>query len=134
MNTKWSTIQRISYSKDAINYNFPIHAKTVTNGFGISELSKKAWREVAKEMESKESGYMRNSMLFDGRGWLPTKNMHTDQVRTEYRIRYNTDKLPQNAALYPRQTGQAQFNWKEYKDNSKVNSYKWGDSVASDDV
>ncbi|MFO0117734.1 MAG: hypothetical protein ACK521_09025 [bacterium] len=44
MNTKWDTIHRISYSKEAIDYNKTIPTKTVTNGFGMSELSKKAWR------------------------------------------------------------------------------------------
>lgn len=33
-----------------------------------------------------------NSTLFDGTGWVPEKNMHTDQMRTEYRNRFNPEK------------------------------------------
>ncbi len=38
------------------------------------------------------SGYIQNSTLFDGAGWLPDRCMHGDRVRTEYRIRYNPRK------------------------------------------
>lgn len=99
---RWTTNHRESFTKAAIEYQVPIPTKTVTN-FGMSEQSKQAWRQIAKDAD--ESGYIRNAKLFDGKNWTPAKNMHTDQVRTEYRIRYCTDKLPQNAALYPRPYG-----------------------------
>lgn len=40
----------------------------------------------------KASGYIGNSTLFDGTGWVTEKNMHTDMMRTEYRNRFNQDK------------------------------------------
>ncbi len=36
-----------------------------------------------------KSGYIQNSTLFDGTGWVPDKCLHGDLVRTEYRMRYN---------------------------------------------
>lgn len=45
---------------------------------------KEAWRPVTAA-----SGFSVNATLFDGRGWLPDKVMHSDMVRTEYRNRYN---------------------------------------------
>lgn len=42
----------------------------------------------------KTTGYDKGFMLFDGNGWTPTKNLGSDQVRTEYRIRFNTEKKP----------------------------------------
>ena len=38
------------------------------------------------------SGYAINRSLFDGSGWVPEKNLHTDMIRTEYRNRYNPCK------------------------------------------
>jgi len=38
------------------------------------------------------SGYVMNSTLFDGTGWVPEKNLHTDMHRTEYRNRFNPEK------------------------------------------
>ena len=111
----WDTTHRQNFTKAAITFQAPIPSKTMTN-FGMSEQSKQAWRQVAKD--ANESGYIRNAKLFDGKGWKPAQNMHSDQVRTEYRIRYCTDKLPQNAALYPRPRGETQFNWKTFKDSA----------------
>lgn len=102
LNAAWTTNHRQSFTKEAISYSAAIPSKTVTN-FGMSEQSKQAWRQIAKD--SNESGYIRNARLFDGKNWTPARNMHSDQVRTEYRIRYCTDKLPQNASLYPRPHG-----------------------------
>ena len=36
-----------------------------------------------------KSGYIQNSTLFDGTGWVPDRCLHGDLVRTEYRMRYN---------------------------------------------
>ena len=38
------------------------------------------------------SGYTQNSLLFDGTGWVPHRSLHGNQVRTEYRDRYNHHK------------------------------------------
>ena len=35
------------------------------------------------------SGFTMNSTLFDGTGWQPEKNLHTDQMRTIYRNQFN---------------------------------------------
>lgn len=40
----------------------------------------------------KASGYIGNTTLFDGTGWVTEKNLHTDMFRTEYRNRFNQDK------------------------------------------
>ena len=39
-----------------------------------------------------KSGYIQNSTLFDGTGWIPEKCLHSDLQRTEYRMRYNNQK------------------------------------------
>ena len=44
------------------------------------------------EGKAKASGYIGNSTLFDGTGWVTEKNLHTDQFRTEYRNRFNQAK------------------------------------------
>ena len=41
---------------------------------------------------AKASGYVQNSTLFDGTGWVPEKNLHSDMMRTEYRNRFNQAK------------------------------------------
>lgn len=43
-------------------------------------------REVAKA-----SGFVQNSTLFDGHGWLPISQLHGDMGYSEYRNRYNPD-------------------------------------------
>ena len=40
----------------------------------------------------KASGYVVNSTLFDGTGWVPDIKLHSDMVRTEYRNRFNPQK------------------------------------------
>jgi hypothetical protein len=56
------------------------------------------------------SGYVMNSTLFDGTGWVPEKNLHTDMVRTEYRNRFNPqksfhkDKVPTTSGRLVRRT------------------------------
>ena len=47
---------------------------------------------VSPVLEGGKSGYIQNTTLFDGHGWLPEKCMHSDMVRTEYRMRYNKIK------------------------------------------
>ena len=63
--------------------------------------------------EFAKSGYIQNNTLFDGVGRLPGTSLHTDMVKTEYRMRYNmikpfqkmttpttTGKLPKRYATY----------------------------------
>ena len=40
----------------------------------------------------KTSGFVQNSTFCDGAGWVPEKNLHTDQVRTSYRLGFCTEK------------------------------------------
>ena len=35
------------------------------------------------------SGFVTAMTFFDGSTWKPEKNLHTDQVRTEYKNRFN---------------------------------------------
>ena len=44
---------------------------------------------LATRGETKASGFVQNSTLFDGNGWVPKRNLHSDLQRTEYRNRYN---------------------------------------------
>lgn len=41
---------------------------------------------------AKASGFVQNSTLFDGTGWVPERNLHSDMMRTEYRNRFNQSK------------------------------------------
>jgi len=72
---KWDTTFRTTFTKEDAHgknpYQCASEAKTV-----------------------KTTGYDKGFMLFDGNGWTPTKNLGSDQVRTEYRIRFNTEKKP----------------------------------------
>ena len=38
------------------------------------------------------SGYTTALNLFDGKGWLNKKNLHGDNIHSEYRDRFNQDK------------------------------------------
>ena len=84
---KWSTTFRLSMrppndrSKPAAFTRAPIKAlpfdKQLTTGYRAS---------------TKASGFVENSTLFDGTGWVPAKNLHSDLIRTEYRMRFNQAK------------------------------------------
>ena len=54
---------------------------------------------VSTQRKTKASGYIGNSTLFDGTGWVTEKNMHTDMYRTEYRNRFNQEKPFHKTAL-----------------------------------
>ena len=45
------------------------------------------------------SGYSTAMTLFDGSTWLPSQNLWTDQVRTEYRNQFCKDKTFHKATL-----------------------------------
>ena len=38
------------------------------------------------------SGFYKSFKLCDGKTWVPEKVLHSDMVRTEYRMRYNQAK------------------------------------------
>lgn len=40
----------------------------------------------------KESGYTNNISTYDKTGWVPHRNLHSDMIRTEYRINFNQEK------------------------------------------
>jgi hypothetical protein len=41
--------------------------------------------EGKRDRKQNSSGFRANSNLFDGTGWLPEKNLHSDMLRTIYR-------------------------------------------------
>ena len=43
-------------------------------------------------MKLKEDGYTNNIATYDKTGWVPHKNLHSDMVRTEYRLNFNQPK------------------------------------------
>ncbi len=47
---------------------------------------------ASERLFTRVSGFVENSTLFDGTTWTPEENLHTDQVRTEYRKHYNQPK------------------------------------------
>jgi hypothetical protein len=60
---------------------------------GIAQTSTpRAYSCGIKGVPIKTSGYVMNSTLFDGTGWVTEKNLHSDMRRTEYRNRYNPEK------------------------------------------
>ena len=40
----------------------------------------------------KEDGYTNNIATYDKTGWVPDKVLHSDMVRTEYRLNFNQPK------------------------------------------
>ena len=50
--------------------------------------------------DTKASGFVQNSTLFDGTGWTPDKNLHTDQIRTSYRNGFCKPKPFHKATLH----------------------------------
>ena len=45
-----------------------------------------------RESTQKSSGFVMNSTFCDGAGWVPEKNLHTDTIRTSYRMSFNCEK------------------------------------------
>jgi len=45
-----------------------------------------------RESTDNISGYIQNSLLFDGTGWRTHKCLHSDLKRTEYRMKFNPEK------------------------------------------
>mmetsp|Transcript_32108 Transcript_32108/g.31859 ORF Transcript_32108/g.31859 Transcript_32108/m.31859 type:complete len:204 (+) Transcript_32108:155-766(+) len=57
--------------------------------------------ECSKRPSTQASGFVQNSTLFDGHGWLPVKEMHGNMRDTEYRKRYNPEVPFHPVALKP---------------------------------
>ena len=53
------------------------------------------WKDlgVTNRESTKASGFVQNSTLFDGHGWVPIKKLHGDLTDSEYRNRFN-DGVP----------------------------------------
>lgn len=53
----------------------------------------KFWKDidVSPRSTTKASGFVQNSTLFDGHGWLPIKELHGNMKYSEYRKRFNPD-------------------------------------------
>lgn len=70
------------------------------------------------------SGFQSNAQLLDETSWKPELNTHTDQVRTEYRNRFNKDKPFHKPALVnqhgrlPRTDGRGHFVVYDTKDGA----------------
>lgn len=47
--------------------------------------------KVSKRPKTTASGFVQNSTLFDGHGWLPIEKLHGDMTVSEYRTRYNPE-------------------------------------------
>jgi hypothetical protein len=46
---------------------------------------------VLKSPKVQASGFVQNSTLFDGHGWMPMKHLHGDSSFSEYRNRFNSE-------------------------------------------
>lgn len=80
-----------------------------------SDLSmKKSLENHEFTSKIKDSGYDTNHNTFDRTGWISDPNLHSDMVRTEYGIQFNTKKgIHYKGPLYS--TGQLkkrEFNYK----------------------
>ena len=49
--------------------------------------------------DTKASGFVQNSTLYDGTGWAPDAHLHTDQIRTSYRNGFCKPKPFHKASL-----------------------------------
>lgn len=77
------------------------HTTTAKTFRAPQSRCKPNWRDRVKGVEIcperskstannlRASGYVVNSTLFDGTGWVPEKNLNSDMVRTEYRNKFN---------------------------------------------
>lgn len=61
-----------------------------TDAYTVGRIVTKPWGQ---------GGYNNGAMLFDDTSFATEKNLHTDQIRTEYRNRYNQSKPFHKPAL-----------------------------------
>ena len=78
----WSTNYKNSYKKQ--EELRPVIFRTTDLGFWKSS-------PINDRKKTQASGFVQNSTLFDGHGWLPIKKLHGDLTYSEYRNRFNPD-------------------------------------------
>lgn len=76
----WLTTSSFSY-KNPETHRKEIFYKTNYNPIKSAKVSKRP--------KTFASGFVQNSTLFDGNGWLPIKKLHGDMKTSEYRHRFN---------------------------------------------
>lgn len=84
-----------NYSSDSWSTNYGLSYKNQENQRHLlyRKSDKNIWKKTPAldSPHVKASGFVQNSTLFDGHGWLPLKEMHGDQSFTEYRKRFNSE-------------------------------------------
>ncbi len=78
---------------------------------------------LAPTLLKNSSGFVLNAKLCDGTGWVPERCLHGDQVRTEYRMRYNSFK-PFHKLVTPVTAGKLPKKYQIYDLFEKKNKQK----------
>ena len=81
---KWNTTFRVSYPKPTTQ-----DKPTATKQAPVSENEFDNTQREGYRKSTKAGGYQANAQLWDETSWATEKNLHTDQLRTEYRNRFN---------------------------------------------
>ena len=76
----WQTSSSFSYV-DQEKLRGKVYRKTSYNPVKAKKVNKRA--------KTSASGFVQNSTLFDGHGWLPIEKLHGDMKVSEYRNRFN---------------------------------------------
>ena len=76
----WTTTSRLVYRKPLDRKKPNARSSTIGN-----EILFDAEMERSGRPDTKASGFVQNSTVFDGTGWAPDAHLHTDQIRTSYR-------------------------------------------------
>ena len=84
----WSTTQRLSFRQPTDRSRPNIRDKA--KGADCPTFDSKMSRNTRPSTQA--SGFMTNYTTGDGAGWVPQKNLHTDQLRTSYRMSFNCEK------------------------------------------
>lgn len=79
-NHNWETSYRTTFLNQ--EKERPRLCRSTNSGFWKST-------EVSKRPSTQASGFVQNSTLFDGHGWLSIKQLHADMKETEYRKTFN---------------------------------------------
>lgn len=95
----WTTTARNSWRKP-VEHNKPTSRRNGTQ----SQVKFDNGLLASYRPSTTASGFGTGMKLFDGHNWMPMKNMHSDNVRTEYRNRFNKDK-PFHHTVKPMTTG-----------------------------
>ncbi len=87
LHEEWSTTFRKTYLKPTV--------RTKPNARERKPVKDNEFDNTMRESDRRStfaSGFQANAQLFDETSWKTENNLHTDIIRTEYRIRYNQDK------------------------------------------